>query len=173
MAIVPQTATPAHPGRRWNPRLYDGGLAHTARFRADLRTDLSVLPDLSPDLLSDIELCGTEMLANAVEHTRSGQEGGRVIRALSASSAPGSAMTLRLSVIDDGLTDDHAPTPGIPTQRTGREWQEAENGRGLLLLHHLATAWGTRPVVALPFCAGLGAVFWAEFTHPSPTGASR
>lgn len=68
--------------------------------------------------------------------------------------------------MDDGTrTDAVEPTgPQIPHQRTVEEWELAERGRGLLLIHHLAERWGTRSVLDFPFCAGLGTVTWAEFT---------
>ncbi|WAE75502.1 ATP-binding protein [Streptomonospora nanhaiensis] len=165
MAIVPQTATSAYPGRSWNARLYPGTLATTARFREDLRHDLAELAGSAPDLLDDLLLCGSEMFANAVNHTRSGHADGRVVRTLSVPAATDRGSTLRLSVIDDGLPDDSAGLPRIPVQRTAQEWEDAECGRGLLLVANLAAAWGTRAVVDFPFCGALGMVVWAEFTH--------
>lgn len=148
----------------WKPRLYPGTLATTSRVRADLRRDLTstpALPELpgpDPDLVDSIVLCASEMFANACEHTRSGEDGGRVVRTLTRTDE----RTLRLSVIDDGYRDADT-RPRIPHQRTAQDWKEAERGRGLLLIHHLAARWGTRRVVGFPFCEGLGTVLWADF----------
>ena len=176
MTIVPQppaaSPTPAAPGPRWEPRLYAGTLATTSRVRSDLRTDLARLAGIGSDLVETVVLCASEMFANAVAHSRSGENGGRVIRTLAASAASRSGSALRLSVIDDGARGSR---PRIPRQRTPQEWQDAERGRGLLLIDHLATAWGTRRVVDFPFCEGLGTVVWAEFTldTPSTSGDAR
>jgi hypothetical protein len=108
------------------------------------------------------------MFANACEHTRSGDDGGRVVRTLTRPDE----RTLRLSVIDDGYRDTDT-RPRIPRQRTDQEWQEAERGRGLLLIHHLTARWGTSRVVGFPFCEGLGTVLWADFDLPAaPTTVS-
>jgi anti-sigma regulatory factor (Ser/Thr protein kinase) len=164
MTIVPQppaaSPAPAAPGPRWEPRLYPGTLATISRIRTDLRTDLSRLAGIEPDLVETVVLCASEMFANAVEHSRSGEEDGRVIRTLAVPAASLAGAALRLSIIDDGA---RVSRPRIPRQRTREEWQEAERGRGLLLVDHLATAWGARRVVDFPFCEGLGTVIWAEF----------
>ncbi len=110
------------------------------------------------------------MFSNACEHSRSGQDpDGRVVRTLDQ-PRPG---TVRVSIIDDGTrTNNTDSSPKVPRRRTKRGWAEAERGRGLLLLGHLATRWGFRPVLDFPFCAGLGTVIWAEFTHPALTTLS-
>jgi anti-sigma regulatory factor (Ser/Thr protein kinase) len=171
MVIVPQTSVATtHPERRWEPRLYPGTLATASRVRSDLRTDLARLTGLGDDLVETVVLCVSEMFANAVEHSRSGEADGRVIRTLAVHSAPDAGTVLRLSVIDDGAKDTG---PLIPRQRTAEEWREAEHGRGLLLVEHTASDWGMRPVLGFPFCSGLGTVTWAEFALPAPAGAER
>lgn len=180
MNIVPRpsapfhTPTPPFAGRRWAGRVYPGDLAQAAWVREDLRADLHRLEGLCPDQSETIVLCASEMFANACDHSRSGQHDGRVLRTLSMPTVH----TLCVSTIDDGAREE-APTlphiphiPHIPHQRTATEWEEAERGRGLLLIDHLATRWGTRPVVDFPFCAGLGTLVWAEFTLTT-TGADR
>lgn len=158
MAIVPHIPSPrTTPTRGWPPRIYPGEASQAARVRADLRTDLAGLPGLSEDLTGAIVLCADEAFANAVEHTRSGEPGGRVVRALHI-CAPG---RLRLIVVDDGAKDSR---PEIPRERTPGEWDDAEHGRGLLLVESLATAWGAAPIVPFPFCAELGTAVRAEFT---------
>ncbi|QUX29444.1 ATP-binding protein [Nocardiopsis akebiae] len=172
MFILPRNPEPEYTSpvihSLWKPRLYPGTLDTTARVRADLRHDLANtptllgLPVLDPDLVDSIVLCASEMFANSCEHTRSGEQDGRVIRTLTLPEQ----RTLRLSVIDDGYRDTDT-RPRIPRQRTERDWHEAERGRGLLLIHHLAACWGTRQVIGFPFCEGLGTVLWADFDLPS------
>ncbi|WP_304455456.1 ATP-binding protein [Nocardiopsis sp. YSL2] len=173
MFIVPQprppahTAAPAFEGRRWPCRLYPGDLSHTSRFRADLRRDLSELAGLVIDTADDLVLCASELYANAVDHSRSGEPDGHVIRTLTMPTAD----RLRVGVIDDGhrTNSPHPPMlPEIPrTAPLDGEW--AERGRGLLLIDHLAAAWGSRAVVGFPFCEGLGTFLWAEFAHTDAT----
>ncbi|SHK19034.1 Anti-sigma regulatory factor (Ser/Thr protein kinase) [Nocardiopsis flavescens] len=157
MAIVPHVS-PA----RWRARIYPGDLAHTGTVRADLRADLAGFPE---DLVEAAVLCASEIAANAVEHTRSGDPDGRVLRALFVSE-PG---VLRLTVVDDGARES---SPEIPLDRTPQEWLTAERGRGLLMVAALARAWGSYPIVPLPFCSGLGTAVWAEFPLP-PNGDGR
>ncbi len=168
MSIVPRpraplhTPTPGFAGRRWPSRVYPGESAQAAWVRSDLRADLHRLKDLSEDLTDTMVLCASEMFANGVDHSRSGQAGGRVIRTLTMPTAH----TVHLALVDDGVRTDVPTVPQIP-QRSVQEWQESERGRGLLLIDHLATRWGSRAVVDFPFCAGLGTVIWAEFTFTS------
>ncbi|NKY99629.1 ATP-binding protein [Nocardiopsis alborubida] len=178
MSILPRNPvperTPPVVHSLWKPLLYPGTLATASRVRADLRRDLSSAPallglpglGLDRNLVDAIVLCASEMFANACEHTRSGEDGGRVVRTLTRPDE----RTLRLSVIDDGYRDTDT-RPRIPRQRTERDWHEAERGRGLLLIHHLAARWGTRRVVDFPFCEGLGTVLWADFDLPAGPAA--
>ncbi|PWV58027.1 ATP-binding protein [Nocardiopsis sp. L17-MgMaSL7] len=171
MAIVPHPHAPDHtitpPGSepRWQSRVYPGQLSHTRQVRADLDTDLNRLLTLPVEARENMVLCVSEMFANACDHSRSGQEPeGRVVRTLDT-PRPGA---VRISVIDDGTRTDAVSnsSPTVPRRRTRKEWDQAERGRGLLLLGHLVNRWGFRPVLDFPFCAGLGTVFWAEFTLP-------
>lgn len=163
MLILPPEPGPVPPivHSLWNPRVHPGTPATAASVRADLRRDLARLPGLGSDLTESIVLCVSEMFANAYDHSRSGEEGGRVVRTLTLPREH----TLRLSVVDDGHRDT-GTRPRIPHQRTVEEWQEAERGRGLLIISHLAARWGSRRVVDFPFCAGLGTVLWADFDLP-------
>ncbi|WP_435112246.1 ATP-binding protein [Nocardiopsis synnemataformans] len=131
--------------------------------RADVRADLA---GFDADLVETVVLCASEAAANTVEHTRSGEPGGRVLRSLFI-PRPGS---LRLVLVDDGARET---APHIPEQRTETEWMSAERGRGLLIVDNLAQAWGTYPVVPFPFCADLGTAVWAEFPIPTTSGALR
>ncbi|GAB3720185.1 ATP-binding protein [Nocardiopsis nanhaiensis] len=169
MTIVPNILTPTHgyAGRRWPSRLYPGDLAQTSGVRADLATDLhhlAGLPTETSETAENMVLCASEMFANACAHSRSGQDvEGRVIRTLHMPTAT----TVQVAIIDDGMRTDRAEfqAPETP-QHTVEEWQQAERGRGLLLIGHLAARWGTRSVLDFPFCGGLGTVTWAEFTLP-------
>ncbi|WP_017604378.1 ATP-binding protein [Nocardiopsis alkaliphila] len=174
MTIVPRprvplhTPTPAFAGRRWASRAYPGELAQACWVREDLRADLYRVEGLGPDLTDTVILCASEMFSNACAHSRSGQIDGRVIRNLFMPDA----RTLYVGMVDDGVRTDTPTFPHIPHQRTVTEWEEAERGRGLLLIDHLATRWGSRAVVDFPFCAGLGTLVWAEFTLTTATAAS-
>ena len=162
MAIVPHTTATPYIGRRWPSRVYPGDLAQTAWVRSDLAADLSRLVGLSEETTENMVLCASEMFANACAHSRSGEDPeGRVIRTLYMPTAS----TIQVAIVDDGVRTDTAEFQGpqIPHQRTPEEWEEAERGRGLLLIHHLAGRWGTRSVLDFPFCEGLGTVTWAEF----------
>ncbi len=171
MAIVPHTHALNHsitpPAEsRWECRVYPGQLSHTRQVRADLDADLGRMASLPAEVREEMVLCLSEMFANACEHSRSGEDpDGRAVRTLDL-PRPG---TVRISIIDDGTrtdTNSSSTFPKVPRRRTRKEWDEAERGRGLLLLGHLATQWGFRPVLDFPFCAGLGTVIWAEFTLP-------
>jgi len=148
MPIVPHVSPAC-----WRSRIYPGNLAQMRTVRADLRADLA---GYDKDLIETVTLCASEMVANAVEHTRSGEKGGRVVRALFRSGPE----MLRLVVVDDGAQET---SPTIPRQRTEEEWACAERGRGLLMVDASASTWGTYPVVPFPFCAELGTAVWAEF----------
>lgn len=77
----------------------------------------------------------SELTANAVEHTRSGQ-GGQV--RVTVAVAPGEWVLLLVG--DDGADDGSAPS--IPAQHPAAE---SESGRGLLLVATLSDAYGYAP----------------------------
>ena len=166
MSIVPEIPTPAYPGRRWRARHYPGNPATCTRFRAELRSDLHALAGVPRRLRDDIELCGSEAFANAVTHSRSQRPGGTVIRMLSTPIVMGRETTVRLSVIDDGPLNDHPMRP--PARSSVEEWEQAESGRGLLLIHRLAGEWGTQRWTDPTSPAVSGTVLWAEFAYPTP-----
>ncbi|WP_236574701.1 ATP-binding protein, partial [Nocardiopsis sp. FR26] len=64
---------------RWEHRLYPGHLRDLARVRDDLECDLA---GFDPDLVTTVQLCLSELFANAVKYTDSGQPGGEVLRTL-------------------------------------------------------------------------------------------
>ncbi|MEU3020901.1 ATP-binding protein, partial [Nocardiopsis sp. NPDC007018] len=111
--------------------------------REDLRADLAWFGE---ELAEAVVLCGSEIVANAIEHTRSGDQDGRVLRAL-FESEPG---VLRLVVVDDGARESG---PEIPVGRSAEDWLTAERGRGLLMVDVLAARWGAYPIVPFPFCS--------------------
>ena len=165
MTIVPENPTPAYPGRRWQARHYPGTRSTCPRFRSELRSDLATLAGIPRPLQDDIELCAGEAFANAVTHTRSRRPGGSVMRMLSTPLVMGRETTLRLSVIDDGPLDARPMRP--PLRRTVEEWEQSESGRGLLLIHQLASEWGTQRWADPDSLTLLGTVLWAEFTYPT------
>jgi anti-sigma regulatory factor (Ser/Thr protein kinase) len=164
MSIVSNIHAPTPPfaGRRWLSRLYPGELSQTRWVRADLAADLHHLAGLPDETAENLVLCASEMFANACDHSRSGEDvEGQVIRTLHMPTST----TLQVAIVDDGQRTDTAEfqTPQTP-QHTVEEWEQAERGRGLLLIGYLATRWGARSVLDFPFCEGLGTVTWAEFT---------
>ena len=161
---------PAYPGRRWQARHYPGTPSVCTRFRAELCSDLRSLAGVPRSLRDDIELCGSEAFANAVTHSRSQRPGGTVVRLLCTPLVMGRETTVRLSILDDGPLNSRPMCP--PPRRSLEEWEEAESGRGLLLIHQLVTEWGTQRWTD-PDSSGVpGTVLWAEFTYPTPTKAA-
>jgi anti-sigma regulatory factor (Ser/Thr protein kinase) len=90
-----------------------------------------LLPDCDP--LADLLLLTSELCANAVVHTRSGDEGGWF--SVDIEWAPASA---RVVVTDQG--SPKLPAIGTPAGGTP---QADESGRGLQLVNELADDWGT------------------------------
>src|SRR5699024_11892318 len=110
-----------------------GESAQAAWVRSDLRADLHRLKDLSEDLTDTMVLCASEMFANGVDHSRSGQAGGRVIRTLTMPTAH----TVHLALVDDGVRTDVPTVPQIP-QRYVHEWLVSTRMRVLLNIDTLA-----------------------------------
>ncbi|MFD7908446.1 ATP-binding protein, partial [Kitasatospora sp. NPDC059747] len=102
---------------------------------------------LSPDDLQEVELCASELIANALLHTRS-----RCTVAIRWRAG-----RLRVEVIDR--------RPDLPRPE---RCTESTSGRGLLLVETLAAAWGWHP-------AGTGKVVWFEYLETSEVagGAPR
>src|SRR5437764_15097666 len=102
----------------------------------------SALAEWGASRLDDVAtLLVTELVTNAVLHTRSGPE----VTARLAGDR------LRVEVADDN------PTPPV-RQRYG---PRAGTGRGLILVNELASAWGTEPVRS-------GKIVWFELEARSP-----
>ncbi|MFB4300116.1 ATP-binding protein [Actinomadura sp. NTSP31] len=103
--------------------------------------------DLLADLpgLDDVVMAVSETVANAVTHTASGLEGGRVTVAVAAGSG-----AVRVEVTDDGASGARPYVKDDPG---------AETGRGMRIVQGLAARWGFRP-------DGTRTVVWAEFPAP-------
>jgi anti-sigma regulatory factor (Ser/Thr protein kinase) len=90
---------------------------------------------LSDDALSDVELCTSELLANAMEHAK----------ARCKVTVRWTGASLRVEVAD---TSREIPTPG-------HSQDTVTGGRGLILVEALADSWGWHP-------EGVGKVVWFE-----------
>ena len=103
----------------------------------------SALADWGQSSLDEVAaLLVTELVTNAVLHTRSGPE-------ITARLA---GRRLRVEVADD------SPTPPVRHHYSPR----AGTGRGMILVGELASAWGSEP-------AGTGKIVWFELEAGSPT----
>lgn len=89
-----------------------------------------VFHDLDGDVRSTLQVLTSELVTNAIAHGA----GDIVLR---TSRASGEA---RVEVLDES---PQAPRVGTPTD-------DAESGRGLLLLDALASAWGVHPLSGRP-----------------------
>ncbi|MDF5751281.1 ATP-binding protein [Spongiactinospora sp. TRM90649] len=79
--------------------------------------------------IDDALLVASELVGNAVRHSRSGEPGGRVVVLIARRGQAG----VRIEVIDEGAET-------IPRQRDP-DW-ERESGRGLWLVQQMSLAWG-------------------------------
>jgi anti-sigma regulatory factor (Ser/Thr protein kinase) len=106
------------------------GTAASAPAARRLLAEVLSVADNCP-AADDAGLVASELAANAVQHTQSGQ-GGDV--RVTAAVMPGEWVLILVG--DDG-PDDSAAAPVIPVQR-----DLAESGRGLLIVAALADAYG-------------------------------
>src|SRR5690606_35588003 len=120
MSTQPPSAPPV-PLVRWEPRVYPGSLALAGRVRSHVCRDLDGFPS---GLVDDVQLCASELFANAVVHTASGAPGGEVVCSLSL-PAPD---RLRLAVTDGGLTPHRPRIPDL-ARRRGRVLPVASRAR--------------------------------------------
>ncbi|MFK0280281.1 ATP-binding protein [Streptomyces sp. NPDC090499] len=95
------------------------------------------------DFLDVAELLATELVSNAVRHTK----GPAALRV--RWSPPG---TLRIGAWD---ADPEPPEPPVPLERLG----EVEDGRGLALVRACSDLWGWQP---LPRFGNRGKYVWCE-----------
>jgi anti-sigma regulatory factor (Ser/Thr protein kinase) len=103
--------------------------------------------------VSDAALVASELVANAVAHSRSGQPGGTLILAVELSQQPPSVC---IRIRDAG-------GPGAP--QVAKASPSGEHGRGLRIIAALAAEWGTEP-------NGPGRATWCriatgELSHPA------
>jgi serine/threonine-protein kinase RsbW len=82
------------------------------------------------------ELCVSELVTNAIQHTWSGWPGGMVTVTFCTGRSPGE---LRITVTDDGDMGAQAGPWLWPGPETG---EPAESGRGLSIVDALAADWG-------------------------------
>ncbi|GIH69887.1 ATP-binding protein [Sphaerimonospora thailandensis] len=93
-------------------------------------------------------LLGSELVSNAIRHSRSGRrDGGRLTVAVVVAAG-----VIHVDVIDEGSTD---AIPEIPLQID----ELSESGRGLWLVRELSSAWGWRD-------RATGRVVWFEVNGP-------
>lgn len=86
------------------------------------------------DLGRTVELVVSELCTNAVEHTASGEDGGRFVLELEVH-----AEYVRVAVVDFGAQT-------CPTVEDVPLDADAVSGRGLLIVEALSKAWGSEPV---------------------------
>ncbi|QOS59648.1 ATP-binding protein [Thermobifida fusca] len=98
-----------------------------------LRSCLRDLKTLPKDLVDTAELLVTELFTNAIRHTRSGLPGGTV--AVTIRDPLGH---LQVLVTDGGPRENEVSTPHLRQLNDDRE-----GSRGLMIVHQLATRWGT------------------------------
>ncbi|MEU6487293.1 ATP-binding protein [Streptomyces sp. NPDC046887] len=108
-----------------------------AEMRRMAATALDCAGLLDPDVAGAVELLVSELVTNAVTHS----PGGLVFFSLVCDAAD----KVRIEVADH--------SPGTPVVR--HPGPDAENGRGMLLVSALASAWGTTPLPT-------GKQVWAE-----------
>lgn len=108
----------------------------------------------TPSLGQDIAAAADELVTNALRHSRSGLPGGRTSVELFHHAG---ALVLRVS--DQGPLDPNTPGP----RRLHVDF-EAESGRGLALVEHLAHRWSCLTATAGP------TVVTALFTTHPPKG---
>jgi serine/threonine-protein kinase RsbW len=100
-----------------------------------------LLPECEP--LADLLLLASELCANAITHTRSGQDGG--LFSVHVEWAPALA---RVVIGDQGSLT-------VPAIGAGTGYTTEECGRGLWLVDQMADSWGTA-------CHPAGRVVWAD-----------
>jgi anti-sigma regulatory factor (Ser/Thr protein kinase) len=91
-----------------------------------------VLGDRHP-LLADIALGVSELATNAIQHTPSGDGGKVTVRLVAV------GRLIRLEVTNDGTTGSG---PLARDDDDAADADDAENGRGLLIVAAIASTWG-------------------------------
>lgn len=91
----------------------------------------------------DALLLLTELVTNAIRHSRSGHPGGRLVVSVAACDG-----TLHIDVTDAGSTD-HQPRLRLEVDA------DSDGGRGLWLVQEIASAWGWHEIP-------IGRVVWFQ-----------
>ncbi|MFK4186385.1 ATP-binding protein [Streptomyces sparsogenes] len=128
-------------GPALSKRLHGGELSRVAEVRAGLRELLRHWGE--PGRRDVAELLASELVTNALVHT----DGGAHITA-TLGAGPRAPVRGRLRVEVRDLASRH-PTPRVQVS------EEGTSGRGLMLVHSLADAWGVR-------AHGVGKAVWFE-----------
>ncbi|MHA4813671.1 ATP-binding protein [Streptomyces aculeolatus] len=103
----------------------------------------------TPELADDIQLCVSELVTNAIQHTPAGRR--FLVQVI------GKGSVIRIEVHDASADAPRLCTPGETDDR----------GRGLLLVDSFADAWGVTDRT------GPGKVVWAEFKiRPTTVGTA-
>ncbi|WP_267898084.1 ATP-binding protein [Spongiactinospora gelatinilytica] len=134
----------------WKVSTFPGTLDQVAAARRTIREMWAANPSLNGDFLDDLLLMVSELTANAIRHTRSGDPGGLVGLVVTAHSTG-----VRVEVIDQGSrTVPRVIGPeddDMPLRR---------GGRGLALVEATSDRWGHHPVSMVT--ARRGRVVWFE-----------
>jgi anti-sigma regulatory factor (Ser/Thr protein kinase) len=127
-------------------RLFEGRTESIRDARAFARAFIAErVPD---DLVETAELVVSELCTNAVEHTASGDTGGHFILELEIHTG-----RVRVSVVDLGAQTR-------PAVNDAQADDDAESGRGLLIVDAVSKEWGTE-------LAGVGSRVWADVVGSS------
>jgi anti-sigma regulatory factor (Ser/Thr protein kinase) len=119
-----------------------------ARLARLLATEQCRTWEVSPIVTERVEQMVAELAANAILHGRVQGRGFRLALTLDATTD-----IFRIAVSD--ARGDHLPVPAS----AARPEEEAESGRGLLVVTALADRWGTEPYPPA------GKTVWAEVSH--------
>src|ERR1017187_862480 len=106
-------------------------LAGTAQAPGEARRLIGLVLDEDHPCADDTALIISELVSNAVAHTRAGQLGGTVLIGVEATGVP---PAMRMTVRDPGADGIPVVTDPDPEQ---------EHGRGLHMIAALATEWGS------------------------------
>ncbi|MEV7009913.1 ATP-binding protein [Streptosporangium sp. NPDC051022] len=125
--------TPRWHGLHWlGAQPLDGVPSSVGAARAWIAIRLGTdVPGVPADTLDTVKLLTSELVTNAITHSRS-RDGVLLVRL--GVSRPGRTPTIHVEVLDDGSDDEH------PVMRMD---PDGESGRGLFLVDALSLRWGT------------------------------
>ncbi|MGH3188201.1 MAG: ATP-binding protein [Streptosporangiaceae bacterium] len=151
-------------------RTLPGAAAQAAAARRWARAAVGEMA--GPDVADLAEMAVSELLANAVQHSRSGQPGGTVTVIIA-----GGADGLTVHVHDLGAVRGTVPRPRHPA---GQSDGLAESGRGLLIVAALSQASGSGPArdcqhaqASGPVAVADGGCAWFRLAGPADRQAAR